>query len=163
MKTTKPEHAQIDATAAGIPAAEPVFLLRAQDVHAQAAVRFYADRVQAAGGDQNVISAARQSVTDFAAWPTKKEPTFEPDAPADVAADELAATAAQLIAAGVKVGDVIIMADQKSRRVVALDPSGVVLEEVTETPAADPVDPLTPGTAIEKTVTEQPRRRSREA
>lgn len=115
MKTTKPEHAQIDATVAGIPAAEPVFLLRAQDVHAQAAVRFYADRVQAAGGDQNTISAARQSVTDFAAWPVKKEPTFEPDAPAEAPAGEA------------------------------------------------PVDPLTPGAAIETTVTEQPRRRSREA
>lgn len=74
MKTTKPKYAPIDATVAGIPAAEPVFLLRAQDKHAVAALKFYADRVQADGGDPNVVAATRQSITDFAAWPVKKAP-----------------------------------------------------------------------------------------
>lgn len=89
MKTTNPKHSKIDVTPAGIPANEPCFLLRAGDVHAQAAVRFYADRVQAAGGDQNVISAARASISAFAAWPDKQEPTFDepPVTPAVAAAD----------------------------------------------------------------------------
>lgn len=74
MRTTKPKYAPIDATVAGIPAEEPVFLLRAQDQHAVATLRHYADRVQAAGGDPNLVSATRQSITEFAAWPVKKAP-----------------------------------------------------------------------------------------
>lgn len=147
MRCTKPEYSKIDATVAGIPAAEPVFLLRAQDEHAQAAVRFYADRVQAAGGDPNVVSSARASVSAFAAWPVKKAPTFEAEF-----ADDLAATAAQLIADGVKVGDVIELPAGRNVRVLKLDESEVVVEEIeaesvaektVETPN-DGVDGATP-------------------
>lgn len=119
MRTTTPKHSKIDATPAGIPALEPVFLLRAQDVHAQAAVKFYADRVQAAGGDPNVISAARASVTAFAAWPTKAAPTFD-DAPAD----GLAAAAAAFGAATVAAGE-----------------TAQTIEDGSATPEEDPADP----------------------
>lgn len=138
MRTSNPKHAVIDATLAGIPAAEPVFLLRAGDVHAQAAVRYYADRVQAAGGDPNVIAAARASVTAFAQWPTKAEPTF--DGADDVAAKELAATAAQLIADGVKVGEVIELPTGSPMTVVSLTAAEVVVEPVAP-PAAVVADP----------------------
>ncbi len=105
MRTTKPKYAPIDATVAGIPKEEPVFLLRAQDLHAVATLRHYADRVQAAGGDPNLVAATRQSITEFAAWPVKKAPDLyayeaKPSEDASVVepvATVLAASAGELI------------------------------------------------------------------
>jgi hypothetical protein len=57
-----------------IPADEPVFLLRAQDIHAAATVRYWANRVYAAGGSMDVIQAAHQIAEEMDDWPTKKAP-----------------------------------------------------------------------------------------
>lgn len=79
MKTNRPKYAEIDATPAGIPKDEPVFLLRAQDACASAAVRFYADQVEARRGDPQVIASARALAVEMDAWPKKKEPDFPQD------------------------------------------------------------------------------------
>lgn len=138
MKTTKPKYAPIDATVAGIPAAEPVFILRAQDKHAVAALRFYADRVQADGGDPNVVAATRQSITDFAAWPVKKAPDlYAPEATVEPKAEPRNATEAEtaeiLKAEGIKVGDVIELEDG-DYRIVELSGDRIVVEPVYHFP-----------------------------
>lgn len=114
MKTTKPKYGCIDATVAGIPKEEPVFLLRAQDKHAVAALRFYADRVQADGGDPNLVSATRQSITEFAAWPVKKAPDlYAAETPEDA----------------VKVGGLVRRPDGSEAVVVAVDETAVTVED----------------------------------
>lgn len=57
-----------------IPADEPVFLLRGQDLFAAAAVRHWADLVEAGGGDAEIVSTARAQADKIAAWPEKKIP-----------------------------------------------------------------------------------------
>jgi hypothetical protein len=74
VKTNHERFAKINAEVAGIPKDEPVFLLRAQDQHAAAAVRFYAGQVAAANGDPAIIASATQAAVDFDAWPKKKAP-----------------------------------------------------------------------------------------
>ncbi len=138
MKTTKPKYAPIDATVAGIPEAEPVFLLRAQDKHAAAALRFYADRVQADGGDPNVVAATRQSITDFSAWPVKKAPDLYAPEPAGATEEPPKVkrreatdgeTANILKSEGIKVGDVIGLQDG-DHRIVELSSNRVVVEPI---------------------------------
>ena len=60
MKTTHPRFSKINAEVAGIPKDEPVFLIRARDIHAASLVRTYADRVAAVNGDPGIVAAARQ-------------------------------------------------------------------------------------------------------
>lgn len=106
-----------------------MFLLRAQDQHAVATLRHYADRVQAAGGDPNLVAATRQSITEFAAWPVKKAP--------DLYAAEVATgaeTAAILQAEGVGVGDVIGLEDG-NHRITEISQAGVVVEPVETEPS----------------------------
>ncbi|MGN6094498.1 MAG: hypothetical protein ACTHOL_19275 [Luteibacter jiangsuensis] len=57
-----------------IPIDEPVFLLRAQDQFAPAAVRHWAELVEAGGGDTAIVSSAREHAARMEAWPIKKVP-----------------------------------------------------------------------------------------
>lgn len=116
MKTTKPKYTCIDATVAGIPAEEPVFLLRAQDQHAVATLRHYADRVQAARGDANVVAAVRQAITEFAAWPAKKAP-------------DLYAYEAKPSEDAVKVGGVVRQPDGSEEIFVAVEETSATVED----------------------------------
>lgn len=55
-----------------IPADEPVFLLRAQDSVAPAAVRYWAQMYLRAGGDADVALSAMQHALRMEAWPVMK-------------------------------------------------------------------------------------------
>lgn len=57
-----------------VPRNEPVFLLRGQDALAALAVRFWADSVAKAGGDEAAIASARAQADHMDAWPVKKRP-----------------------------------------------------------------------------------------
>jgi hypothetical protein len=57
-----------------IPADEPVFLLRGQDRHAAETVMFWAERVETAGGDPDIVRVAREHAAKMDAWPKKKAP-----------------------------------------------------------------------------------------
>jgi len=65
---------RIEDNARLIPDDEPVFLLRGQDQFAAAAVLNYADLVERAGGDPNIVALSRQHAADMLAWPKKKLP-----------------------------------------------------------------------------------------
>jgi hypothetical protein len=51
---------------------EPVFVLRAQDVHAAMLVRKWAKKTEAAGGNPEKIKEARDVAKQMDKWPTKK-------------------------------------------------------------------------------------------
>lgn len=55
-----------------IPADEPVFVLRAQDIHAAETVRFWADKVRASNPE--LAEKVFQHSLEMDRWPIKKEP-----------------------------------------------------------------------------------------
>lgn len=57
-----------------IPEDEPVFLLRAQDIHASRTVRFWASLVAHQDGDPRCVQAAMDIADEMDTWPTKKTP-----------------------------------------------------------------------------------------
>lgn len=57
-----------------IPADEPVFLLRAQDVNAHMVVRYWVFLHLRTGGDPEMAERAYQHADDMASWPTRKIP-----------------------------------------------------------------------------------------
>lgn len=64
-------------TAAGCEdAGEPVFLLRAQDIHASFAVRIWAEAVRTSQGDtaDKMVEDAMNVAEAMDLWPVKKEP-----------------------------------------------------------------------------------------
>lgn len=63
---------RIQDSAGLIPEDEPVFLLRAQDRVASAAVRHWAKLNKRAGGDSMLTELAEQLADDMDAWPKKK-------------------------------------------------------------------------------------------
>lgn len=58
----------------GIPADEPVFLLRGQDVNAAEVVRFWAHLAQESGADEATVASALAQAEAMDAWPVKKTP-----------------------------------------------------------------------------------------
>ncbi len=61
-----------------IPADEPVYLFRGQDMHASTVLRFYANLVESGGGDPNVVSQTRAHADLMDQWPNKKQPDITP-------------------------------------------------------------------------------------
>jgi len=57
-----------------IPADEPVFLLRGQDIYAARVVRFWAVLVAQHEGDPRIVTAAMNIADEMDKWPTSKEP-----------------------------------------------------------------------------------------
>ena len=55
-----------------IPEDEPVFLIRGQDQFAVATLEFYAQQVEAAGGEAPLV---RAQIERMQAWPKKQFPT----------------------------------------------------------------------------------------
>jgi hypothetical protein len=78
MRHARPDYDRIQDPLGKIPLDEPVFLLRAQDEHAPVAVRAYADAVEAAGGDAEIIRRSREQADRMDAWPTRKAPDYVP-------------------------------------------------------------------------------------
>jgi len=74
LKHARADYDRIQDPAGLIPADEPVFLLRAQDKVAARTVRFWAQMVEAHGGDPAIILAARAQADRMDAWPKKKLP-----------------------------------------------------------------------------------------
>jgi hypothetical protein len=57
-----------------IPADEPVFLVRGQDIVGGAAVRAWADLAAAQGAAPDILKVAREHAEKMDAWPVKKTP-----------------------------------------------------------------------------------------
>ena len=72
MKHARPDYDRIQDPAGKIPADEPVFLLRAQDVTAAAIVREWADLNERLGGDPDAIRMARNHAALMQAWDGRK-------------------------------------------------------------------------------------------
>ena len=74
MKHARSDYDRIQDPVGLIPPDEPVFLLRAQDQHAAATVRYYASLVYEAKGDPEIISLSERQADLMDAWPTHKAP-----------------------------------------------------------------------------------------
>lgn len=86
MRHGRSDYAPIqDPREDGIPDDEPVFLLRGQDRHAPATLRYWADRVEQAGGDPSLAAGAREQAERMQAWQDSrgaKEPNLPDEATA---------------------------------------------------------------------------------
>lgn len=58
MRHARPDYNRIQDPESKIPADEPVFLLRAQDVTAPEVVRFWAERARQVGADESITDLA---------------------------------------------------------------------------------------------------------
>ena len=74
MKHARPDYDRIHDPAGRIPDDEPVILFRAQDRHTAAVARYYADLVEAEGGDPEIVNAIRRHIPLIEAWQPKKSP-----------------------------------------------------------------------------------------
>lgn len=74
MRHARPDYNRFQDPAGIIPADEPVFLLRGQDLLAAEAVDFYANKVEAAGGDPQVVKRSRAWANEMRLWPKQKMP-----------------------------------------------------------------------------------------
>jgi hypothetical protein len=74
MKHSRPDYARIQDPAGLIPDDEPVFLLRAQDAAAPAAVRCWADIAASHGATFEMVRAAREQADLMYVWGKKKTP-----------------------------------------------------------------------------------------
>jgi len=63
-----------NGTVRKIPADEPVFLIRGQDVVAGDAVRAWADLAEKAGANPDIVQVARDHAAKMDAWAKKKVP-----------------------------------------------------------------------------------------
>lgn len=63
-----------NGTSRTVPADEPVFLIRAQDIVGGAAVRAWANLAEAAGASRDILDQARAQASKMEAWPRKKVP-----------------------------------------------------------------------------------------
>ena len=66
------KYGQIDIK--GIPADEPVFVLRAKDRLSAPAIQAYAEMAQDAGCTPEFVESAQSAGDTLASWPTKKLP-----------------------------------------------------------------------------------------
>ena len=76
MIHARPDYDRIQDPFHAIPEQEPVFLLRGQDACAAEAVRYYAELVEKARGDQTIVAMAKAQARLMDAWPAKKMPDF---------------------------------------------------------------------------------------
>lgn len=74
MKHARPDYDRIQDPLGLIPANMPVFLLIGKDEHAAPTVRFWADRVEAAGGDPEIVAMARRQADLMEKLPHHKLP-----------------------------------------------------------------------------------------
>lgn len=74
MKHARKDYNHIQDPAGKIPEDEPVFLLRGQDKYAARVLRFYAARVEADGGDIEIVRGTRAQANLMDDWPVHKAP-----------------------------------------------------------------------------------------
>lgn len=72
MKHARSDYDRIQDPAGKIPADEPVFLLRAQDVTAAAVVRYWIELNETLGGDPALINMCRTHAALMQAWNKRK-------------------------------------------------------------------------------------------
>ena len=82
MKHARDDYARIQDPAELIPEDEPVFLLRGQDMAAPATVFFWANQVIKAGGDPEIVAAARSQACEMQRW-QQAHGSKAPDLPKD--------------------------------------------------------------------------------
>ena len=68
MQHARKDYQRIQDPAGLIGEDEPVFLLRAKDVVAPAAVQLWADRAEQAGASPNIVRAAREQAHRMILW-----------------------------------------------------------------------------------------------
>jgi hypothetical protein len=68
MKHAREDYNRIQDPAGLIPEAEPVFLIRAQDVTAPAVVEHWADLAAARGASNEIVIAAREQAMRMLDW-----------------------------------------------------------------------------------------------
>jgi len=73
MIHARSDYNRIQDTANLIPADEPVFLVRGQDVLGAETIRYWARRNQEIGGDSILTMKALQHADRMDAWPKKKK------------------------------------------------------------------------------------------
>lgn len=74
MKHARDDYNRIQDPAGLIPANEPVFLLRAKDAMAYLAVAYYAQMIEDAGGDAEIVRRSRDQALAMREWPIHKMP-----------------------------------------------------------------------------------------
>lgn len=65
MKHARADYNRIQDPAGLIPADEPVFLIRAQDVAAAPTIRFWASQAEARGAAPDIVEAARRQADEI--------------------------------------------------------------------------------------------------
>lgn len=74
MIHARPDYNRIQDPAGLIPEDMPVFLLLGKDKYAAETVRFWASRVEAGGGDPEIVQMARDHADRMDALATHKQP-----------------------------------------------------------------------------------------
>lgn len=74
MRHAREDYQRIQDPAGLIPENEPVFLFRAQDKFTSTILTIYANLVEAASGDPELVTRVRNHVVLIDAWPKKKLP-----------------------------------------------------------------------------------------
>lgn len=82
MKHARHDYDHIQGLEGRIPEDEPVFLLRAQDCAAPAAVRAWADIANSCGAEEDIVTLARRHADAMEAW-QKEHKVKVPDMPKD--------------------------------------------------------------------------------
>lgn len=82
MRHAREDYQRIQDPAGLIPEDEPVFLLRAKDVAAPAAVQLWADRAEQAGASWKIVLAARDQAFEMIRWQAEHGSKI-PDLPAE--------------------------------------------------------------------------------
>lgn len=87
MKHAREDYNRIQDPSGKIPADEPVFLLRAQDISAPETIRFWADENVRNGGDLALSQLAEQWADHMEAWQKQhgKKPADGPSLQSDTA------------------------------------------------------------------------------
>jgi hypothetical protein len=78
MKHARADYDVIQDGGLGIPADEPVFLIRGQDAVAGDAVRAWADLAEAQGAAPDILAIAREHAAKMDRWPKKKVADLPP-------------------------------------------------------------------------------------
>ena len=76
MKHARTDYDRIQDPSGLIPADEPVFLIRGQDVSGGDAVRAWAALAYAQGASDDICTIAREHAAKMDAWPKKKVADF---------------------------------------------------------------------------------------
>ena len=74
MKHAREDYAHIVDPTGKIPADEPVFIIRGQDVNASAALDFYAHLAEFSGASPELIASVHKQAQAMRDWQVKKVP-----------------------------------------------------------------------------------------